>query len=69
MKAYHIGTTQKGSTVTFHLRDNVDYLSCELYEYYGVRETTKARLKSMKKELLKAYNQEKGKNFTKIKID
>lgn len=30
----------------FQVRYSVDFLSCEIYEYYGERETTKTELRS-----------------------
>ena len=50
MKTYHIGlnlkSTNRGLTYTaqFQACKTVDGLSCENYEYYGERETTKVRL-------------------------
>ena len=40
---YHVGLIiERTGTAFFQLRRNVDFLSCEIYAYYGERETTKS---------------------------
>ena len=41
---YHVGITKRGNTMVIEARRSVDYLSCELYDYMGRRETTKRAL-------------------------
>lgn len=82
MKTYHIGLI-KGSgkcfplhrngyskdTVIIQARENIDLLSCQLWQYYGERETTKARLVGLKNEILKAINKEYNTSFKFCVID
>jgi outer membrane protein assembly factor BamD (BamD/ComL family) len=61
-------------TAVFEFRHNIDYLNCEILEYYGKRETTKAavrsRLRGMKANVLeKLNNQYPSKNFRNVVID
>lgn len=76
MKTYHVGLAKGGhyhggreSTLIVQLRRSVDFLSCELWKYLGQRETTKARLKACKAELLDTINVQYGTAFTRIVID
>ena len=41
---YHVGIGKRGKTMVIEARRNVDYLSCEIYDYMGQREITKAKL-------------------------
>ena len=41
---YHVGIGKRGRTMVIEARRSVDYLSCEIYDYMGNRETTKAQL-------------------------
>ncbi len=43
---YHVGFGKRGKTMVIEARRNVDYLSCEIYDYMGKRVTTKAHLKA-----------------------
>ena len=52
-KQYHVGLLQHGNTAVFQFRSDVDYLDCEILEYHGVRETTKA---AAKRRLLECGN-------------
>ena len=57
MKTYHLGLLlhRHGNqfNAQFQARHDIDFMSCELYEYYGERETTKARLiKQLKSDYL-----------------
>ncbi len=53
---WHVGLLQRGRTAEFQYRRSVDYLSCEILQYFGKRETTKvaarARLQSCKAQVL-----------------
>jgi len=44
MRIYHIGMSKRGKTLVIEARRDVDYLSCEIYDYYGRRITTKKQL-------------------------
>ena len=54
MKIYEIGMYKRnhGKTIVVQAVTNKDYLNCEIIEYYGQRETTKARLRAFKNLLL-----------------
>lgn len=47
-KVYYIGTIKRGNRVILQARTNVDYLSCEIHDYFGARLTTKKDLKNRK---------------------
>ena len=49
---YHIGTVKRGKTLVIQAARNVDYLSCEIYDYFGRRETTKSSLSEKRYEFL-----------------
>ena len=49
---YHVGTSKRGRTLVIEAVRDVDYLSCELYDYHGRRETTKASLIAKRYEFL-----------------
>ena len=63
MKVYHVGFSKRGKTMVIEARENIDCLSCELYDYMGQRETTKQSLNNnrylilaeMKKQNPKVY--------------
>jgi hypothetical protein len=52
--SYHVGFGIRGRTFVIEARRSVDYLSCEIYDYMGERETTKARLREGRYALLRA---------------
>ena len=52
MKTYHIGTVKRGKTLVIEAVRDVDYLSCEIYDYLGKRETTKASLRANRYQIL-----------------
>ena len=41
---YHIGIGKRGQTAIIEARRDIDYLSCEIYDYMGQRITTKKHL-------------------------
>jgi hypothetical protein len=47
-KIYYIGTIKQGNKVILQARTSVDYLSCEIHDYFGARVTTKKDLKNRK---------------------
>ena len=42
MSIYHVGLLQHRNTAVFQFRRSVDELSCEILQYFGERQTTKA---------------------------
>uniref|UniRef100_A0A6M3LFF9 Uncharacterized protein n=1 Tax=viral metagenome TaxID=1070528 RepID=A0A6M3LFF9_9ZZZZ len=56
---YHVGLSKRGKTMVIEARHNVDYLSCELYDYMGRREVTKSHLNAHRYELLSHMQQSK----------
>lgn len=74
MKTYHVGLLASGHKAVFQYRRSVDYLSCEILEYYGTRESTKtsarARLAECKAVILASLNDRyPGRNFTTVIVD
>ena len=67
-KTYFIGFIKSGKKVIVQTAKSVDGLSCELWQYFGERVTTKQKLKNSKKELLIEINKSYNKEFTKIQI-
>jgi len=57
------------TTVVVELRRHVDFLSTDLWKYYGERITTKLELWKKRNELLSAINEEFGTSFEHIIID
>lgn len=55
-KIYHVGIGKQnnGKTMVIEARQNVDYLSCEIYDYFGKRITTKAKLNCNRYDILQA---------------
>lgn len=73
-QVYHVGMFARKQTAVFQYRSSVDYLSCELLEYYGQREVTiveaKKALKANKEAILKQLNSEHPKhNFKNVVIN
>lgn len=71
---YHTGLLAQGRTAVFQFRRSVDFLSCELLEYYGKRQTTKKaareRLMARKEQALAELNtRHPGRNFRRIVVD
>ena len=54
--------------VIVQVKKNIDDLSPELWQYLGLRPTTKLKLMIVKDELLKAINQDFGTDFKTIFI-
>lgn len=50
---YHVGFSKKGKTLVIEATTSIDYLSCEIYDYMGQRETTKKQLHNNRYEILK----------------
>lgn len=66
---YYIGLVKRNNTVVLQARRLKDNLSCELWNYIGLRYITKAELKQNKDGLLNWINKEFGTKFTKLVID
>jgi len=56
---YHVGLSKQGQTLIIEACKCIDYLSCELYDYMGKRETTKKQLKVNRYEILKMMQRQK----------
>ena len=71
---YHVGLLARGRTAVMQYRRSVDYLSCEILHYFGVREITKAdakrALQALRANVLRELNQRfPGRNFNRVTID
>lgn len=51
-KIYHIGLAKRKNTLVIQAVRCVDFLSCEIYDYMGERETTKMQLYKNRYEIL-----------------
>lgn len=49
---YHVAFSKRGNTMVIETAKCVDYLSCEIYDYMGQRETTKEQLRKNRYQLL-----------------
>jgi len=56
---YHIGLLKQGKKLILQTSRTVDGLSCEISEYLGSRQVTKAKLKHNAKVLLAEFRKEK----------
>ena len=52
MRAYHIGLLKRGKTLVIQAVEDKDYLDCEIYDYLGQFNMTKAKLKQSRYPLL-----------------
>ena len=66
--SYHIGLVKDGDRLIVEVARNLDQLNCELWKYYGERETTIAALKRNSAAILEAVNCEFGKQFRSVVI-
>lgn len=72
MKQYHVGIRKQGSKIILQATKNIDALSCEITDYFGLRETTKAKLRKPENrkallEYLQTYK--KYKNCTSLTVE
>ena len=68
-QVYHIGILRVGKTAIIQATKTVDELSCEIYRYYGERETTKDNLKRNKQTILAELKKDRTfERCTKIKV-
>ena len=56
---YYVGTSKRNRTLVIEARRNKDFLSCELYDYFGEREVTKVYLKKYRYQFLDYLKQTK----------
>jgi len=69
-RIYHVGTV-KGpkDTLIIQARRDVDFLSCECWQYFGERETTKRELREKAKGFLAYINAKEGTSFQRVIVD
>jgi hypothetical protein len=72
-RTYHIGFSApngiNGDTLVIEARRDVDYLSCELWQYRGERETTKRALHEVRFSIMELVNRENGTTFSHVRVD
>lgn len=51
-RSYHIGFAKHGKTLIIHAVKNIDFLDCEIYDYLGEREISKAVLHERRYQIL-----------------
>lgn len=77
-RQYHVGIMPKawerdsqgrlcGKLIIEACRD-IDYLSCELMAYLGVRETTKAQLRQNRQGIMAMVNEQYNAAFTSVEV-
>ena len=71
---YHTGILARGRTAVFQLRRCVEFLSCELLEYTGLRQNTKKAARERMREhgtaaLAQLNAKYPGRNFARIVVD
>lgn len=71
---YHVGLLQHGRKAIFQYRRSVDFLDCEILEYYGERASTKKaareRLRECRQSVLDGLNARyPGRNFRCVVVD
>ena len=77
MRVYHVALSGPGcdchmggpESITLHARRDLDFLPCEIWTYYGKRETTKARLRQNRADILALINRERGTTYKHLLID
>lgn len=65
---YHVGFSKRGQTLVIEATRSVDYLSCELYDYMGRRETTKAQLRANRYDILRMMQAQKPEVYRDLKF-
>jgi len=75
-KIYHVGILSEGQRLVIQARRSVDFLSPDLLEYQGRRETTKAKLKDNARDpakrtafLAEMNKRYPGHNFVRVVVD
>jgi hypothetical protein len=56
---YHVGFSKRGNTMVIEACRDIDYMSCELYDYMGKRETTKRSLHDNRYQILDMMKKQK----------
>ena len=56
---YYIGIGKRGKTLEIEAVRNKDFLSCEIYDYYGEREVTKQHLNNNRYNILALLKKQK----------
>lgn len=67
MRQYHVGLGKRGKTLVIEAHGSVDYLSCEVYDYMGQRETTKAQLRANRYDILRLMQERRPQVYGKLK--
>ncbi len=62
----HIGGPR---SLTLHARRNLDLLPCEIWQYLGHRQTTKARLYQHRHQILQWLNRQYHTSYRYLRID
>jgi hypothetical protein len=75
-KIYHVGILAEGQRLVIQARRSIDFLSPDILEYQGMRQTTKAQLKdnvrdpAKKAAFLAIFNERyPGRNFRRVVVD
>jgi len=68
MKTYHIGTCIEHKTLIIQARRNIDFLSCEIYDYLGERECTKTELRQKRYQILSYLRQSNPKVYGSLRF-
>ena len=56
---YHVGISKRNNTMVIQACKCVDFLSCEVYDYMGKRETTKTSLRENRYSILQMMQAQK----------
>ena len=64
---YYIGIGKRGRTLEIEAARDKDFLSCEIYDYYGEREVTKKHLNSNRYNILALLKKQKPDVYNELK--
>ena len=67
-KIYHVGLGKRGKTLVIQACRCIDYLDCEIYDYMGLREVTKAHLRANRYGLLAHMKQSRPDVYGKLRF-
>ena len=67
MATYHVGLAIRKHALVIQAARSVDYLSCEIYDYMGRRETTEARLREKRYGILAMMQAKKPDVYGKLR--
>lgn len=65
---YHVGIGKRGQTMVIQATRSVDYLDCEIYDYMGRRETTKAELRAKRYGILDMMKRQRPEVYGSLKF-